>query len=155
LLSLLYGFIRGGKADDAYCGRNNHFRVGMRGDAFDSFGAEKYFESGLRGLPAPVMLLQSGAEFARAGLSGNRDHLRAVLRHLFGNQSDIRSRSQRYDFKSSRMRVDYFEALAADGACGAENRDLLHQALVYRRLQEYANGECDHFPDAALIDNRR
>jgi hypothetical protein len=127
----------------------------MRGDAFDSFGAKEYFETGLRGLPAPMVLLQSGAEFARAGLSGNRDHLRAVLCHLFGDQGNIRSRSQRYDFKSPRVRVDYFEALAADGTCGAENRDLFHQALVYRRLQEYANGECDHFPDAALMDNRR
>jgi hypothetical protein len=39
------------------------------------------------------------------------------------------------------VRVDYFEALTADGACGAENRDLFHQALVYRRLREYANAE--------------
>ena len=99
LLSLLDGFIRGGKADDAHCGRNNHFRVGMRGDAFDSFGAEKYFGTGLRGLPAPMVLLQSGAEFARAGFRGDRNYLRAILRHLFGDQGDIRSRSQRYDFK--------------------------------------------------------
>src|SRR5262249_57016484 len=78
-------------------------------------------------LPAPP--LQLVTELLRALLVAGRDHARAILFDLPGEQFHIRSRAQGSHAEPAFQGVDDTQGVAADRTGRTENRNLFHMVI--------------------------
>src|SRR5579863_9238304 len=129
----------------------------MGGDALDSFGAEKYFGIGVRGVFAvftAAILFQRGAKFARTRFRANRNYLRPIFSNLLRNERNILARGEGYDLKLPWERINHLGGLAPDGTGGTQYRDLFHVGLFYGCSRKYANERVVIFRTIAHADKR-
>jgi len=145
VLAELDGFVGCRQADYSDGGGDYDLGIGVRGYALHPFWSKQDLGARHTGGRAFLVLwpavlgFKSAAKSASGGFASDRYNRWVEFRDLLGREFDVRTGGQRDDLEFAGVRFNDVESLTSNGPGGAQDGNLLHVFLFYRRSEDYAN----------------